>query len=195
MTKSKVFALGVAMLGFVFGSVRESAASAIDFLGETVQYTWLYPDLNGGTLEGPFTAVVGAGPEFTLFNQSFIPVDVSATNITITWDLTSSPQFTPATFNGPRFFDILGTIPSITGVTINAATTLPGFNSSLIFFDADTIRMNFQGIQLQAGRTVLSVDVQFGQVNADPTVPEPASMFLVGGGVLAAVAKARRRRK
>jgi hypothetical protein len=189
---SKPLVLTLALVAAVVGPSRQVEAATIDFLGATVQYSWLYPDTSTILIDAPTNAVVGPGSEFIVFGQSFIPVDISATNITITWDLTSSPGFSSGTFNGPRFFDVLGAIAPITGVTINQSN-LAGFDSSRIFFDADTIRLNFQSLQLQAGHTVVSLDVQFEQP-APALVPEPATIVMFGTGLLGVAMRFRERR-
>ena len=66
-----------------------------------------------------------------------------------------------------------GTIPPISGVSVNGATSLAGFNSSRVSFDADNIYVNWQGLTAVPSQ-IVSLDVQFTEV------PEPATLALVG---------------
>lgn len=77
--------------------------------------------------------------------------------------------FAIGAFNGYRFSDENGTIPDITGVTINPDTNLAGFDASRIFFDANTVRINIAPNTTWALTEVVSLDVTFASPTATPT--------------------------
>jgi hypothetical protein len=142
--------------------------------GKTVEFQYLYPDINSeytnsGVPQDNF--VVGAGTEYFGF---FFNTDFSDSNILINYNVSGEWQST--SFNGFRVTDILGAIDSITSVTINPATNLTGLDLSDIIFDDDHIWVNWAGLSVDTD-TIVSLDIQGG-----PSVPEPASLALLGLG-------------
>jgi hypothetical protein len=163
------------------------AACAINaqasFNGQVILAEYLFPD-SATVLPGQFTpaqATVGAAVEFTSNN---IAVDFSSNNILWTnIDPTGgNVDFAPpASFNGHQFTDANGTIPAITGVTINPATTIAGFDASRVSFDANSIRANFDSLTVTPD-DIVSVDVTFAA--APPAPQEIPSVSALGLGLL-----------
>ena len=153
------------------------------FNGQVILAEYLFPDAST-VFPGEFTpaqATVGAGVEFS---AAGIAVDFSSSNILWTnIDPTgSSVTFAPASFNGHRFTDLNGTIPEITGVTINAATTLAGFDASRVSFDANSIRVNFDSLEVLP-EDIVSLDVTFAA--APPPAPQAVpTISALGLGLL-----------
>jgi hypothetical protein len=172
-------------------SVLPLGAKAGLFLGQTVQATY-YDPTSADIYRGPWTAVVGPGVEFTYVLPCFsgascIDVDVSDTNILVTMHYLNEPgDFTPAAFNGIRFYDLDGTIPDFTSVTINGISNMAGFDASRVTFDGNSIWVNFQGL-IGTNSTIVSLDV------AAADVPEPSTVLLVGLGCVSLLALRRRR--
>jgi hypothetical protein len=161
------------------------------FLGFTIGVQTQFPT-QGSVCCGSGTAVVGAGVEFPAgsfpaYNTNAF-VDVS--DLTIDYGQTGGTSYTGAAFNGFRFYDALGAIPPITGVTVDGATTLAGFDASRVSFDADNIYINMQGLSA-GGAHLVRLDVQFGTI----AVPEPSAILLLGSGLIALAIPVWRRRR
>ncbi len=123
--------------------------------------------------------VVGAGVEAPLF-PTLDPrtnIDISDTNIFVTYN--SSGTWYTVPFNGFDLFDSAGTVPAITGVTINGVTNLGGLTASRVTFDADNVFVNWNGLSFNP-QTVVSLDVQFAPANA---VPIPSGLLMLGTGI------------
>lgn len=178
-------------------------------LGNEIQGIRYFPD-TATVVNGPINATVGAGVEFPntlityLTTSADFDIDLTDSSIRIELVSNTDPQsssqtisFFTADFNGVRLFDVNGTINAITGVSVNAATTVVGFDASRVTFDADNLFFNFQGLTFDTApnQDLVIVDVAFGgSANA---APEPATVSLVAVGllpVLGAVIRHRRRK-
>jgi hypothetical protein len=180
----KIFLAGVCMLAGM-GTARAG------FIGFTIGVETQFPTL-GTVCCGSGSAVVGSGIEFPTgsfpnYNSNAF-IDVG--DLQIDYGQTAATTYTSGAFNGFRFFDTLGTIAPITGVSINGATNLAGFNSSRLSFDADNIFINLQGLSA-GGAHLVRLDVQFGST----AVPEPSAILFLGSGLTGIAILARRRRQ
>lgn len=133
----------------------------------------------------PPTFTVGAGVETVgnVENVTSIPIDVADLSLSVLFQTTlSSPTWNAADFNGVI---LTGTSPlGLSGVSV-ASTTMAGFDNSRVQVTENQILLNWQGLSYTDGTTI---NVIFSAT----TVPEPASLALLGLG-LAGLASVRRR--
>jgi hypothetical protein len=169
-----------------FGLLLSSTGQArADFLNHDVRVDYLYPDMNT-VFQTLGTAPVNPVAHFNSFGQT--NYDVSAANILITNSAGGDIFFLPASFNGVSVTGI-GLTEPITGVTINPATNLAGFDASRVSSNADAVFVNLQSLTTTT-TTVVSLDVQFAQ-----PAPEPSSLTLLGIGTLGLLGYGWRRKR
>ncbi len=185
--------LGTAFLAGTFLLLGSGTAQA-GLIGSTIGVQTLFPT-QSDVCCGSGSAVVGAGVEFPTdsfpsYNSSAF-VDVG--DFQIDYGMVAGTSYSGGAFNGFRFYDILGTIAPITGVTIDGATNLVGFDSTRLTFDADNIYINLQGLS-PADAHLVRLDVSFGEV-APGRIPEPSTLGLLLSSVALLAAPAWRRRK
>jgi hypothetical protein len=181
-TAYRMIALSVTALGLLSAGSADVNAG---FLNETIHGQYFFPDTS--TLHQDLGNLVVSPTAFFNFNISGVQVTVSDTQIVLNFGGTA---FTAA-FNGP-LLTVVGAGNPITGVTIDAATNVPGFNSSLVSFTSNSVSENIQGLSFPQGGNV-TLDVQFQQ-NAG-AAPEPSSLFLAGSGALIGMGYVVRRRR
>jgi len=173
--------LTFSLVACLFGG---SAEAAPILLGQTVQTTYLFPTTST-IFAGPTNSVVGPFVELPNF-ANLADVDFSDTNIRIT--LTRNANVNNVAFDGFRFFDIFGTIPNNVNAVLNPSTTYAGFMPSrLAGGDQDTLFVNLANLPGLTGQFI-SIDLV---LTTTPTVPEPATLTLLAGGLATLVARRR----
>ena len=155
------------LLSIVAGSAQAS------FDGRDMEGRFYFPDL--GSLLSTDSWTVGPGVEVSGFPSADArtDLDVSANNIQMTF--ISSSTWSGAEQNGP-VFEVLTAGPLISGVSINPATDLGGFDMTRVSFTPTTITVNWQGLAFNTGE-VISLDVTFDGVVEDAT-PVPSLSML-----------------
>ena len=167
-----------------------AVANAEYITGQNVTADYRFPDLSTNYLAagGPFTAPVGPGVEFAFFPGFNNPtLDVSATEILITFPLGFTLDPSDNLFDGYVVTSTSPVIPDITGVSL-LGTNIQGvvglsFDQRNVYIDQDTLVNAFQS------GAFIRVGVQFAQ-----EVPEPASIALWSMLSVAGLAAWRRRK-
>ena len=150
-----------------------AAPMSAGLISEPVQIDYLYPTI-GAIYQTLGTGTVTAGGltfnSFGQYDYTVFDTQIVLSNIT-----THDILFLEAAFNG-YVLTLTGVAPvTISGVTVNSATNVSGFDSSRISFDSTHVWLNMQSLSTNPNEAVV-LDLSF----ADTSVPEPATAWLVG---------------
>ena len=85
-------------------------------------------------------------------------VSVDANSFTVS-DFAFTSFFTRADFNGFEISDLSGN-PQISGFSIDPITNMAGLTTANIFFDSNTIWVNWTGLSFNTG-TIVKIDLTF----------------------------------
>ena len=179
--------LGVVL---TFGMIGAEPAKA-GLIGKQMDAVYYFPDTATPYANATFTPLnftVGAGPETDglVEGVTHLLVDFSDSALLITLTTTlSSPTWGTAAFNG-----IIFTSPGplgILGATVDAATTMAGFDNSRISFSSDQIFVNWNSFSYLDG-TLVAID--FAVPVPAPPIGRSLPVFLA---ILLGVALGRRR--
>lgn len=159
--------------------VTAAAPMSAGLISQPVEVDYLYPEIGtlystlgiGTVTAGGFTASSFGQNDYTVFDTQIVLRNV----------FSGSVYFTASTFNGYGL-TLTGVAPvTISGVTVNSATNVSGFDSSRISFDSTHVWLNMQSLETYPNEAVV-LDLSF----ADTSVPEPATAWLVGLTLVAA---------
>ena len=140
------------------------------------------PSSAGETKASPVKPPIGSTSSLIMVA---ISADFTDTHLHIVLNtVLSSPTWSTASFNG-LIFTVLSGPPGLTGADVTGATTMAGFTDSRVTLPGNQIRIDWNGLSYVDG-TVVDIDFT--------AVPEPASLALLGGGLLG-LGMMRRRRK
>jgi hypothetical protein len=171
-----------AVLGLAIGPTGVAEAGL--FTGQPIEIDTLWPNIT--TVESSVrTTVSGTGPEFS---DSVTAISLSESQIDLTFHATAF--LSGYQFEGYSIYNYSGSIPSFTGVTIDAATNLSGFDSSRVSFDANHVYVNLEGLFVNS-----SNDVTLDVTAESTAVPEPATLAPAVFAALAGVGLAWRKRR
>jgi hypothetical protein len=170
-------AVGGVVAATLFGLSGLASASIV---GDTVNVSHYFPDLNSTNADMGSQVVPTAN--FSYFG--YYNVVVGGDYLTYTSGM-AGWQWTDSTFNGPVLTDLNATF---TSASIDASSTLAGFDASRLTFDANHIYANMHGLYLDG---YLKINFESGS----SAVPEPASIALMLAGLAGAAAARRKKSK
>ena len=178
--------LGAAAVGLLLAAGTAQAG----LLGKNLSVTYDYPDAatvySQATYSAP-TFTVGPGVEtvITVEGVTAISADFTDTHLHIVLNtVLSTPTWNTTSFNG-LIFTVLSGPAGLTGADVTGATTMAGFTDARVTLPGNQIRVDWNGLSYVDG-TVVDIDFT--------SVPEPASLALLGTGLLG-LGLVRRRRK
>ena len=161
--------------------VVASPARALGLTGHSMSVTYYRPNTSTvypPTTFTPSSFVVGAGQETEgIEDPTHLLVDFGddTLNIVLTTSLTA-PTFGADPFNGMIFTSVLP--HDIASATVDASTTMAGFDDTRVSFTGNQILVNWAGLSYVDGTTV-KINFTF--------VPEPGGALLLGCGLIALV--------
>ena len=166
-----------------------NTANAQDLNGQAVRVSQNYPTMSAIFTNGGTQTVTSSGA--TYFAQD-VNIQVKPSQVVFTF--TGSTSFVNSDFNGYQIAEVGVSPVTFTSVTLDAASTVAGFDSSRITFDANNIFANFRGLTYTVGQ---NVTLNLGFAPAVSAVPEPgewATMGMAGAGLCGLMVRARRKK-
>ena len=176
---------------FVLGCANFAHAG---FIGREVSVEYAFPDLTTNypqAISTPQSFLVtdpGIESVVNVEGVTTIAVDFTDQSLFIQFGtILTNPRWNDATFSGLLFTLISGGPFSLAnGIVNQGSTTLGGFDASDISFSDTQIFLNWNGLSYGNG-TTLRIDFEFAR-----DVPEPATLGLLGIGLVGVVAQRRR---
>ncbi|MGD1017793.1 MAG: hypothetical protein ABSA12_00600 [Verrucomicrobiia bacterium] len=148
--------------------------------GDNFEVQYFYPDLStvydSATTTVPGSVVVGEGINSVAISDGQIVISVAYAN------------FTVSSFNGIVFTDLSKT-PDFASLTLASVTGDAPYTDPVLSFTADTLSMNFSGVDNDLSPFTLTYDFTEG----GSAVPEGSSTLMLLGMAMTGLACLRRR--
>lgn len=186
-----LFRRSFALLAFgliALALVVASPARALGLTGQSMSVAYYAPDTStvyGGAAFTPPSFVVGPGQETdgNVEDVTHLLVDFGDDTLDIVLKTTLfQPHWPDAAFSGMIFTSVLP--HAIASATVDASTTMAGFNDSRVSFTGNQLLVNWADLSYVDGTTV-KINFTF--------VPEPGGALLVGCGLIGLVFAQRKR--
>lgn len=161
-----------------------------DFIGRTMSATYFFPDAAtpyAFASFAPGTFVVGAGQETVgdVEGVTTLTVDFDGASLSILLDtVLTNPTWNATAFNGIIFGLLSPGALDILSATVDASTTMAGFDATRVTFTDSSIGIDWNGLSYVDG-TVVRISFAF----APQSVPEPGVAWLLAIGFTAAAAR------
>jgi hypothetical protein len=172
-----------------------AAPAHADFIGRTMSAGYYFPDSGSpypfGTF-APATFVVGGGTETVgdVEGVTTLTVDFTGSSLSIVLDtILTAPTWNASAFNGIIFGLLSAGSLDILSASVDASTTMAGFDASRVTFADTSVGINWNGLSYVDG-TVIRVNFTF----APQGVPEPGVAWLLVIGLAAALTRRTVRR-
>lgn len=163
-------------------------------IGRELSVGYYYPEQSipyDGAIEILPTFIVGSGIESIVDVEGVTTIAVDVSDASILFDFTTAlrgPRWETVPFNGLVFNLLSGAPLEFISFSIDPSSTFEGFDLSRISFTGSEIAVNWQGLSYDSD-TLLRINFDLPMAE----VPEPATLSLLGLGILGAVAIRRRR--
>ena len=161
----------IATLAMALGFIGLCLPAHAGLIGSTVDVKSFYPNLATLVSDGGSTTVSGS-VEYPSFDG--LAMNITATQILITWAGPGSFAFTNQSFNGYEFLFSGGV--TITGATVNGSSA---FNPAVSIV-GNNVFLNYAGVNSGIGPDTSIIDV----TTSASTAPEPGTLLLLGAGLL-----------
>jgi hypothetical protein len=147
------------LLAICVGFVVSALPAMADFVGDTVNGTYFYPDLSSPWQNGGDQVVNPQAVFNFATNSPNTTATVSAGQIVLSFD-DGDGTFNVSAFNGVVITDLTNSL--ITGASLDASSTLAGFNTSDISFTSNSVSLDLSGfaVHVALDRAVV-VNVSF----------------------------------
>lgn len=161
-----------------------------DFIGRTMSATYFFPDAAtpyAFASFAPGTFVVGAGQETVgdVEGVTTLTVDFDGASLSILLDtVLTNPTWNATAFNGIIFGLLSPGALDILSATVDASTTMAGFDATRVTFTDSSIGIDWNGLSYVDG-TVVRISFAF----APQSVPEPGVAWLLAIGFAASAAR------
>lgn len=180
--------LGPACLGLVCLAATQATAQGLN--GQPVQLTFRTPNKSTVFFSDGTQTVMPGGVTFN--DQNSITTFVTPTQIRFTNGTAATHGFGGGVaFNGYALSETGASPTTITGVTLDPSSTLPGFTAGNLSFDAADVFADFQNLAFAPGQYV-TLNLTFAPVPEASTTVSLSLLLILGTGAVLVAAKRKK---